>query len=336
MNNPGQMKFGIIPVEESRHFSESLRQVELAEAMGFDSVWLEEHHGTEGHYHPSPLIFLAGYATRTRRVLLGTDIAVLPLYHPVRLAEEAAQLDVMSEGRLVLGVAIGYRPEEFAAFQTRLEGRGKQFTEMIGLIKRLWTEECVTHPGPLYPLENFTLEPRPVQQPHPPIWIGGWGELALKRAAVLAEAWVPGPTANLEKLLVALALYQGELRRLGIDPETRPRPLTRDLVIAPTDQAARELAEATLLSAYRDEYSTWSHPLIGASDATNAAFLEELSQERFLIGSPAHIVEQILFFRERFGVDHLIFRLHFPGMPPEMVTRSVRLLGEQVLPKLKS
>src|SRR5574341_357015 len=130
------MKFGIIPVEDARYYDESLRQVELAERLGFDSVWLEEHHGTPGHYHPSPLLFLAGFATRTERVLLGTDIAVLPLYHPVRFAEDVAQLDVMSSGRAVAGIAIGYRPEEFAALHTPLDGRERQNWAIAGFPAR--------------------------------------------------------------------------------------------------------------------------------------------------------------------------------------------------------
>ena len=170
------MKFGFIPVEDLRFYQQALNQVELAEELGFDSVWLEEHHGTSRHYHPSPFIFLAGFATRTERILLGTDIAILPLYHPVRLAEDVAQLDVMSQGRVILGVAIGYREEEFAAFQTPLKGRGTQFEEMIDLIKRLWTQDNVTFESRRYALSGFTLEPKPLQQPRPPIWLGGLGQ----------------------------------------------------------------------------------------------------------------------------------------------------------------
>src|SRR5574341_1401769 len=255
------MKFGIIPVEAAQAYSESLRQVELAESLGFDSVWLEEHHGTHGHYHPSPLIFLAGYATRTERVRLGTNIAILPLYHPVRLAEDVAQLDVMSGGRVVVGAAIGYRPEEFAAFQTPMEDRGKQFVEMLRLIKRLWSEDSVSFDSERYPLHEFSLEPHPVQQPHPPLYLGGWGDLALKRAATLGDAWIPGPTANLAKLKDAQVKYHAALAERGIDPASRERPLTRDVAIAATDAEAEERAMRYLLPAYRDEYSSWSHPL---------------------------------------------------------------------------
>lgn len=329
------MKFGIIPVESAQAYQEALRQVELAESLGFDSVWLEEHHGTHGHYHPSPLIFLAGFATRTGRVRLGANIAILPLYHPVRFAEDVAQLDAMSGGRVNVGVAIGYRPEEFAAFQTSLDERGKQFVEMLKLIRRLWSEDAVTFESERYALKNFSLEPRPVQQPHPPIFIGGWGDLALKRAAVLGDAWIPGPTANLEKLLDAQAKYHAALAEQGIDPASRERPLTRDVVIASTDAEAEAQAERFLLAAYRDEYSTWKHPLIGKSDSTATDQFAELRRDRFIIGGPKKVIEQIRYFEQRFGMNHLVCRLHFPGMPPEKVTESVRLLGKEVIPAFR-
>ena len=329
------MKFGFIPVEDSRFYQEALNQVEMAEKLGFDSVWLEEHHGTSRHYHPSPLIYLAGFATRTERILLGTDIAVLPLYHPLRLAEDVAQLDVMSKGRMVLGVAIGYREEEFGAFQTPLKGRGAQFEEMLELIKRLWMEDNLDFESRRYALSNFTLEPKPLQKPRPPIWLGGWGKLSIQRAAALGDAWIPGPTANLAKLKEAQARYNDHLLELGIDPQSRPRPLTRDVIIASREEDAEELAQSYLLPAYRDEYSTWSHPLIGTSDSTATDILAELRRDRFIIGSPSRVIEQVKYFKEQFGMDHLVCRLHFPGMPPEKVLAAVRLIGEEVIPAFR-
>jgi probable F420-dependent oxidoreductase len=326
------MKFGIIPVESANAYPDALRQVELAESLGFDSVWLEEHHGTHGHYHPSPLIFLAGFATRTERVQLGTNIAILPLYHPVRFAEDIAQLDVMSNGRVIVGVAIGYRPEEFAAFQTPMDNRGRQFVEMLRIVKRLWSEGVVSFESNRYALHEFSLEPHPVQKPHPPLYLGGWGDLALKRAASLGDAWIPGPTANLEKLLDAQRKYHAALAEHGIDPASRERPLTRDVVIAASDAEAEARAERYLLAAYRDEYSTWKHPLIGTSDSTATDQLAELRRDRFIIGDPEGVIEQIRYFDGQFGMNHLVCRLHFPGMPPELVTESIRLLGEEVIP----
>jgi len=142
------VKFGFIPTEGGHFYPEALTEVERGEMLGFDSVWMEEHHGVRDHYWPSPLVVLAGFATRTSRALLGTDIVVLPFYDPVRVAEDGALLDVISGGRFVFGVAIGYKPDEFALYRTPLEGRGGRFVEALTLIRALWTQETVTHPGP--------------------------------------------------------------------------------------------------------------------------------------------------------------------------------------------
>ncbi len=330
------MKCGFIPTEGGGFYREALTEVERGEALGFDSVWMEEHHGVRDHYWPSPLVVLAGFATRTSRVLLGTDIAVLPFYDPVRAAEDTALLDVMSDGRLVFGVAIGYKPDEFALYRTALEGRGKRFEEALAVIGALWTQDGVTHPGPHYPLTNARIEPKPVQKPHPPLWLGGWGELALRRAARLGDAWVPGPTANLAKLLDAKQAYQRELAAAG-RPAPATWPLTRDTVIADTDARAIELAERHLLVNYRDEYGggKWKHPLIGAEDRTPVDRLDAIGADRFIVGGPDRCIGQIRRFVETFGTDHLIFRLYFPGMPHAHILRELELLSREVFPAFR-
>src|ERR671922_2595136 len=108
------LKIGFIPIEGGHYYREALEEVTRAEELGFDSVWMEEHHSVTNHYWPSPLTVLAGFATRTSRLQLGTDILVAPFYHPARLAEDVAMLDVMSGGRFTLGIAMGYKRDEFA------------------------------------------------------------------------------------------------------------------------------------------------------------------------------------------------------------------------------
>ena len=129
------MKFGFIPTEGGPFFHEALEEAVAGEALGFDSVWLEEHHGIRNHYWPSPLMALAGIATRTSTILLGTDIAVLPFYHPVRAAEDVAMLDILSGGRAIFGAAIGYRAPEFELYGAPLEGRGGRFVEMLQIMR---------------------------------------------------------------------------------------------------------------------------------------------------------------------------------------------------------
>ena len=325
------MKFGFIPTEGGHYYKEFLEEVLYAEELGFDSAWLEEHHGVTNHYWPSPLICLAGAATRTSRIVLGTDIAVLPFYHPVRIAEDSALISVMSGGRFILGLAIGYRPDEFELYQVPLEKRGARFEEALRLIRQLWTEEEVTFHGNYYRLEATKIEPRPVKTPE--LWLGGWGELSLQRAAMLGDAWVPGPTAGLPKLLQAKSTYRNNLVEIGKDPDVVPSPLTREVVIAETDELAWEVAEKHLLVNYRDEYGGgWEHPLIGKQDSAAVHRLADLTIDRFVIGSPETCKQQVKRFIDLFGVDHLICRLYFPGISHAFIMRELELLASEILP----
>jgi probable F420-dependent oxidoreductase len=330
------LKFGFIPTEGGTFYREALEEVILGEELGFDSVWMEEHHGIKNHYWPSPLMVLAGFATRTERVLLGTDVLVLPFYHPAVVAEQAAMLDVMSNGRAVLGVAIGYRPDEFALFDAQFERRGARFEEQLKIIRRLWREDGVTFEGEFYKLQGATIEPKPIQAGGPPIWIGGWGPLGLKRAARDGDAWVPGPTARLEKLLSARDTYREELRAVGTQPNQVPTPLTREVVIAETEQKALQLAERHLMVNYREEYGGgWGHPLIGKEDKTAVDQFEAIAHDRFVIGTPDQCIRHIQRFRETFEADHFICRLYFPGMPHDHIMQELRMMASEVFPAFR-
>ena len=327
-----RLKFGIIPIEGGQFYREALEEVVRAEELGFDSVWMEEHHGVKDHYWPSPLTVLAGFATRTSRMLLGTDILVMPFYHPVRLAEDVALLDVISGGRFILGTAIGYKPDEFALYGTPLEKRGARFEEGLKLMRTLWTEETATFKGQYYELENGRIEPKPLTKPHPPVWIGGWGKLTLKRAATLGQNWIPGPTADLARLQDGKHQFLVHRSAAGVTAPTE-WPLTRDVIIADTDREARELAERHIMVSYRQEYAGgWRHPFI---DASIAADLDGLMRDRFLIGGPDQVITGITRFVEVYGLTHLICRLFFPGMPHAHIMRELDLLAREVMPAFR-
>src|SRR5262245_18951196 len=149
-----RLKIGFIPIEGGHFYREALEEVTRAEELGFDSAWMEEHHSVPNHYWPSPLTVLAGFATRTTRLMLGTDILVAPFYHPARLAEDVPMLDVMSGGRITLGIAIGYKPDEFALYCTALAKRGSRFEEQLAIMKALLTEERVSISGRYYTVEG--------------------------------------------------------------------------------------------------------------------------------------------------------------------------------------
>ncbi len=324
-----RLKIGFIPIEGGHYYTEALEEVTKAEELGFDSVWMEEHHSVTNHYWPSPLVVLAGFATRTSRLTLGTDILVAAFHNPVRLAEDAAVLDVMSSGRFTLGIAIGYKPDEFSLYGVELEKRGARFEEQLAIIKGLWTQERISFKGAYYTVDG-RLEPKPVTKPHPPMWIGGWGDITLRRAATLADNWIPGPTADLKRLLAGKKRFLDNRRAAGRSQPITEWPLTRDLIIADTDRKARELAEAHIMIAYRREYAGgWRHPFIDASIATD---LDRLMEDRFIIGGPDQCVRKIRRFVEEYGMTHLICRIFFPGMPHEHIMRELELIARAVAP----
>ena len=324
-----KLQVGFIPIEGGHYYQDALEEVVRAEELGFASVWMEEHHSVVNHYWPSPLPVLAGFATRTSKMLLGTDILVAPFYHPVRLAEDGALLDIMSNGRFVLGAAIGYKPDEFALYGAELERRGARFEEQLAIIKGLWTDGAVSFKGRYYQLEG-RLEPRPVTKPHPPIWIGGWGDITLRRAATLADNWVPGPTADLARLLAGKKRFLENRAAAGRATPPAEWPVTRDVIIADTDREARELAERHIMVSYRKEYAGgWKHPFIDASIATD---LDGLMQNRFLIGGPDQVRKALEPFVRDYGLSHLICRLFFPGMPHRHIMRELELIAKEVMP----
>lgn len=326
------MKFGFITTEGGTYFQEALEEAIYGEELGFDSVWLEEHHSIHNHYWPSPLMALAGIATRTKRVQLGTDIMVLPFYHPVRVAEDMAMLDMISGGRAIFGAAIGYRPPEFELYDVSLDDRGARYVEMLRIIRALWTQDQVNYVGHFFKIKG-SIEPRPTKPI--PIWLGGWGKLSLKRAAKWGDAWIPGPTANLDRLMEAQKHYRAFLVEAGKNPADAPTPLTREVVIAETREQARRLAEKYVMVNYRDEYGGgWKHPLIGSQDQTQLA-LDSLNKDRFIVGNPDDCIANISRFVELFGVDYLICRLYFAGMPHDHIMTELRLLAREVFPAFR-
>ena len=326
------LKIGFIPIEGGHYYRDALEEVARGEELGFDSVWMEEHHSVVNHYWPSPLPVLAGFASRTSKVILGTDILVAPFYHPVRLAEDVAMLDVISNGRFVLGVAIGYKPDEFALYGAELEKRGARFEEQLAVMKGLWTQESLAFKGTYYTVEG-KLEPKPVTKPHPPVWIGGWGDITLRRAATLGDNWVPGPTADLGRLLTGKKQFLANREAAGRSAPPAEWPLTRDVIIADTDKQARELAERHIMVSYRKEYAGgWRHPFIDASSATD---LDALMKNRFLIGGPDQVIKALTPFVKEYGMTHLICRLFFPGMPHAHIMRELDLLAREVMPALR-
>ena len=324
------MKLGLSPLQGTESFEETIRECERAEAAGFDSVWLGEHHNNPVLY-PAPLLGLAAIAARTGRVSLGTGVLLLPLYHPMCVAEEGAMVDMISRGRLILGVGAGYAPEEFAAFGLSVRQRGSRLDEGAALLRRLWTETHVTHHGRYYRVEDATVGPRPVQQPAPPIWFGAWTAPAIERAARLGDAWLGGPSAALSELSSCVESYRRA--RAAMDREPGETAAFRYVFVAGTTGKAFESAGASFIQAYENMYFRWPHPVV--KRPPGELTIERLAENRIILGDPETCIREISRFREALGLDHLICRFSVPGISREASMASLDLFAREVMPALR-
>ena len=314
-------------------YHNSLEQIALAEKYGFDMVTTSEHHMVEDNgYFPSNMVTCAGIATRTEKMRIGTCVLLLPFYHPLAVAEDATVLDIMSRGRFVLGVGLGYRREEFAAFNVPFEQRAARFEEALGLVRRLMTERSVTHTGPYFPMEDVTLMPRPVQKPCPPIWVAAKLPAAIRRAARMGNAWFADPVTPLKVLKERKQVYLDALAETGKDASQVEFPLRREAYVAEESERAWEEAREPMLYNYQ-EYLDWGHLVDdeGRPVKRGAEAMENL-RRRFIVGSPSDCIRQIRRYQEELGTTSIHFRIQFPGLDHGKILNSIRLLGEEVLP----
>ena len=328
------MKFGFVPKEGGDDFDGVLEEARIAEELGFDSCMLTEHHGTSHHYWGAPLVRFGAIAAETANLELVTGIIILPLRKPVELAEKIAVLDRMSEGRVTLGVGLGYVEEEFDAFNVPIEERTGRLIEGLKFLdKVLASEGPVSFDSEFFTLNDWELIPSPVQDPRPPLWLGGWGDKALNRSMKFADTWLPGLTADIEEMSIREEKLQTFAADASRNWDNISHPIQRELVVAETTEEAMKLGEEHLYTSHVGEYGSddWQHPVISQEAVTD---FESLAEDRFLVGTPAEIVEQIEAFQEALTIDQFFFRIQHPGMDHEDTVKQLELLGDEVLPQI--
>ena len=335
------MKFGLglsvqhRPEEpQAVRFREHVEQVRLARAVGFSSVWASQHFLSDPFTYFQPIPTLARIAADARGMQLGTGVILLPLHHPVDVAEQLATLDVISDGRLIFGAGLGYRDVENAAFGQDPKERVGRLVEGLELVERLWRGEPVTYESRHFSLRGVRISMRPLQSPRPPIWLAANGDAGVKRAARLGDAWLMNPHASLATLERQLELFRSTRRESGRPPAAET-PLIKECYVAPEAATAVTEAAAFLGEKY-GAYRRWEQDkALPAGESFDASF-EDLARDRFILGDPVRVSEEIARYRERLGVTTMIFRLQWPGMDHEKVMRSIRLLGHKVLLKFLS
>jgi alkanesulfonate monooxygenase SsuD/methylene tetrahydromethanopterin reductase-like flavin-dependent oxidoreductase (luciferase family) len=337
------MKIGFSPVQGDHHYGEMIEEVRYAEANGLDSVFLQEHHEAEvDQYWSDPLTALAGVASVTDEIDLGTAILLLPLYDPVRLAERGAILDGLSDGRFVLGAAVGYRPREFELYETDRSSRGAMYEEYLTLVSRLWSEERVTFDGDFRSVEEFRCTPRPSSTPRPRIWVGGYHDVVLDRTARLradglVDCWFPGTQPDRDGLEARRGTFDGMLEDRGVAAEDVDQPLFRDGVIAETTEEAVDLAHEYLVTGYEKQYEGRGHEESERGDLGHDVIHEDydprdLVEDRFIVGDPDDWVEELRAYEDALGADHVVARIYFEGMSHGDVMDQLELLCSEVAP----
>jgi alkanesulfonate monooxygenase SsuD/methylene tetrahydromethanopterin reductase-like flavin-dependent oxidoreductase (luciferase family) len=334
------IKFGLTampqhPISDSPvvRFRECIVQTIAARDAGFDAISAGHHYLSPPYQSLQNVPLLSRLAADSGDMQLVVGILLLPLLNPVQVAEEIATLDVISGGRAVFGVGLGYREVEFEAFGVRLGDRVGRMLESLELIKGLWRGEKMTFEGKYFQVHDATCTVLPIQRPHPPIWIAANADVAVARTARLGYPWFVNPHAAMPTIERQWKLYQESLAKAG-HPIPADRPIALELHVAPTHEEAIATARPYLEAKY-SAYADWGQDKVLPGDDSFRVDFERLARDRFVLGTPAEVIEELERRIERLGSNFFIFRAGWPGMESHKVMRAIEMMGAHVIPHFR-
>ena len=314
-----------------RRFQEVVELVRLARELGFDFLYAGHHYLSHPYQMLQPMPVMARLASEAEGMDLVFTV-VLPLHNPVDIAELVATMDVMTDGHVTLAVALGYRDEEYEAFGVARGERVARMAESLEVMKRLWTEEEVTFQGRFFRLTGVHIGIRPVQRPHPPVWVAANSDAAIKRAGSMGHSWYINPHAAFSTIQRQVPLYAQARDEAGHPPSTT-LPMLRELFVAESREEALETCRPYLSGKY-DIYAQWGQDKALPGDESFKVPFEELSRGRFIIGDVEDAVAELEAYRA-LGVTHAGLRMRWAGMEMEPTARCMRLLAERVMPHFR-
>jgi alkanesulfonate monooxygenase SsuD/methylene tetrahydromethanopterin reductase-like flavin-dependent oxidoreductase (luciferase family) len=321
------------PGNPAQHLQDDLDLVRTADRLGFDGIVKGSHFSAHPFESVQQIPFLAYCAAIAPHLRIILGLVLVPLHKPLELAENLATLDLLCGGKLVFGAGIGYRDVEFKAFGIPRGHLGPRFEESLTAIRRLWTEDSVTMQGSGWELDQATCPVKPLQKPTPPIWIGANADVAIRRAARFGDCWYINPHNTLATIERQMDLYKRALDEAG-RPFPKEVPMRREVFVAPTRAEAIRRAQPYLEEKYK-AYRAWGQDkVMPQGDDFDHAF-NELLEDRFLLGSPAEVADQLNRLNQRLGVNHLVASVHWPGMPNSLALDQLHLLAEEVRPLLR-
>src|ERR671937_3024412 len=274
-------------------FAELVEQARLANRLGFASITKGMHYSAAPWRDLQQFPFLSRIMPDAPNLRLNFGLVLLSLHKPLDIAEQIATVDVMSGGKVIFGVALGYREVEFLAFGTTQRQRVKRFEENLEAIKRLWTEDVVDMAGSHFTLQGASAPTKPLQKPHPPIWVGANADPAIRRAARLGDCWYVNPHNRIDTIVRQVEVYKRALDACG-KPFPQEFPARREVFVAKSRAEAIRLC-APYLAAKYEAYNQWGQGrAMPAGDNDLGLDFDELSRDRFLLGSPPEVAEQML------------------------------------------
>ena len=347
------MKFGLFhsvqlpdPTRQDRYYKEALEQVLWAEQLGYDSVWFTEHHFSRHGIVSASLSVLCYLAALTERIRLATAVTVLPFHNPIQLAEQAATVDLLSNGRLDFGVGRGYQWGEFHKLNIPMAEADERFQESMAVITKAWTTtEPFDHRGKFWTFNDMTVHPRPVQQPHPPVWVAAASHESMDRIAqhdwnLLVGQGVPFPGVAAQvdyfrsavgeaggdyhpgRIKVARAMYTARNHEQALQEAEAPFmwfKTTGDAVGAPPERRGDLLPQN--FERYRQRFA-----------AETSFDYRDFANNVVLFGSPEHICQRVDALKQS-GVDSLILFVNYGGIEHQKVKDSLELFATEVMPQ---
>jgi alkanesulfonate monooxygenase SsuD/methylene tetrahydromethanopterin reductase-like flavin-dependent oxidoreductase (luciferase family) len=346
------MKFGLMnlfPYADERGpdqlFQEALEEIVFAEKMGFDSVWLAEHHFSRYSIMPNPLMMAAAIAQRTKRIRIGTAVVIAPLYDPLRLAEDIALVDCLSDGRIDIGYGRGYQPLEFNGFGVDQGEATGRMNEIIDILKLAWTQETFSYSGEYYNYKDISIYPRPKQRPHPPIWRAAVSPDSFRFAAEHGQAVLTSPNLTPAPILRELfAGYRQTLRDHGYNDQNFDFPFMQQTYVGVSDEDAyntpKKGAEwfvktlSKLLPGGENVPSGYESYTAFKQAATefdyDAAFAKGVN-----FGTADKIRHRIETMRDEVGMNHYLGWFSVGGMPHDTVMQSIERFAKEVIPHFR-
>lgn len=334
------MKFGVlqffgwadrsIPLESV--YARAFDRVEVMDKTGYDAVWLAEHHFSSYSICPSVHMMGTHIAARTQNLRIGTAVTLIAFYHPLRVAEEIGLLDVLSEGRVNWGAGRGFDPTEFRVFDVAVDESAARFREGVDVVLEAWRNERLTYSGEYWNFEDVEVLPKPVQKPHPPVWVAASSEGAVQWAGEVGYTIMMDPHSSHAKISEKLKLYYDKLEQNGHSTEGRDIPIARLLAVGRTDEEAEQIARRGaqwMLGSYMNKGGGGASPTIGMKELGGKDSddpVERYLRDVVIHGSPESVIDQIKKLREEMPLEYLLCA--------PLSQSSFTMFTDHVMPKL--